>query len=97
MTADNASIQRNAALRLLANGDATVAEVASLIGTSRQLVAYWAKGGGLDPVANRQRRLVQLWLEAQVLGLPARGRARRHRSHKNRPPAEASPKGGRVR
>jgi transposase-like protein len=84
MTADNASTQRlrDAALRLLANGDATVAEVATLIGTSRQLVAYWAKGDGLDPVANRRRRLTQLWLEAQVLGRPTRSTARRHRSRK---------------
>jgi hypothetical protein len=83
--AESTTTQRRAALRLLAQGDATVAEVAGLIGSSRQRVAYWATSAGIDPIANRDLRLEQLWQEASVVARivaakPARAMPRRKRS-----------------
>lgn len=53
-----------AALELLRNGLATQAEVARLLGVSRQVLAYWIKIEGLDPVGARQAWLQQAWKQA---------------------------------
>lgn len=50
-----------AALALLRSGRATVADVAWLAGTSRQLVTYWARRARIDPIAARQAYLARLW------------------------------------
>jgi hypothetical protein len=56
---DEATIKR--ALRLMRAGRATMAEVAHLAGTSRQLVAHWAQRAGVDPIAARRAYLERLW------------------------------------
>jgi predicted DNA-binding protein YlxM (UPF0122 family) len=55
---------RLAALKLLARGDATMAEIAELADVSRQAVRKWAQAAGIDPVETRQRRLQELWKSA---------------------------------
>ena len=52
---------RRAALKLLAEGRATAAEVAWLAGVNRQNVTYWVKCANLDPVTLRAKHLLQLW------------------------------------
>lgn len=52
---------RGAALKLLADGVATMAEVANLAGTDRQLVAYWASRAGIDAVTTREQYLQRAW------------------------------------
>jgi hypothetical protein len=64
MTTQDATTQRNAALRLLADGGASVAEVANLLGTSRQRVQYWADAAGIDSVTARTHRLAAAWVTA---------------------------------
>jgi transposase-like protein len=54
---------RERALRLLAEGHATLSEVAELAGTSRQLVRHWANRAGIDPGKARDRYLRELWRE----------------------------------
>jgi len=57
----NESSTRAAAIELLRAGLATQSEVAELAGVSRQLVAYWAKQGEIDPGEARQRWLNEAW------------------------------------
>jgi len=53
-----------AALALLSNGRATMAEIADLASTSRQLVAFWAKRAGIDPMETRRQYLARVWNRA---------------------------------
>ena len=55
---------RAAALKIMANGHATIAEIAELVGISRQAVRMWAQRAKIDPVANRENYLVDLWAKA---------------------------------
>jgi predicted aminopeptidase len=55
---------RLAALKILARGHATMAEIAALAGVSRQGVRKWAQQAGIDPVETRRRRLQALWAAA---------------------------------
>src|SRR5258708_3217573 len=56
---------RERALRLLAEGCATLTEVAELAGTSRQLVRFWANRAGIDWATARDRHLRALWRETK--------------------------------
>ncbi len=53
--------ERRAALALLSAGLATLAEVAELARTSRQLVRYWAEAEGIDVAATRRKHLARHW------------------------------------
>lgn len=55
---------KSAALHMLAKGEATLAEVAQLAQTSRQLVRYWAKRTGIDPGKARDAFLARAWKRA---------------------------------
>ena len=55
---------RATALKLLAGGHATMAEIAELAGVTRQAVRKWAQQAQIDPVKTRQRRLQALWTKA---------------------------------
>ena len=55
---------RAAALKIMANGHATIAEIAELVGISRQAVRMWAQRAEIDPVANRESYLAELWAKA---------------------------------
>ena len=73
---------RAAALKIMANGHATIAEIAELVGISRQAVRMWAQRASIDPVANRQNYLINLWAKAN--GRPAQPRSsqpKRRRRH----------------
>ena len=48
---------RAAALKIMANGHATIAEIAELVGISRQAVRMWAQRAKIDPVASRENHL----------------------------------------
>jgi transposase-like protein len=50
-----------AALKLLASGQATVADIAALTGNSRQLIAYWALYAGIRATTTRAKYLAKLW------------------------------------
>jgi predicted transcriptional regulator len=52
---------RLAALKILTRGHATMAEIAELAGVTRQGVRKWAQQAGIDPVANRENYLLELW------------------------------------
>jgi predicted ArsR family transcriptional regulator len=64
---------RAAALKIMANGHATIAEIAELVGISRQAVRMWAQRAKIDPVANRENYLADLWAKAN--GQPAQPRS----------------------
>ena len=55
---------RAAALKIMAKGHATIAEIAELVGISRQAVRMWAQRAKIDPVANRENYLAELWAKA---------------------------------
>jgi predicted transcriptional regulator len=55
---------RAAALKIMTKGHATIAEIAELVGISRQAVRMWAQRAEIDPVANRERYLTELWAKA---------------------------------
>jgi predicted DNA-binding protein (UPF0251 family) len=55
---------RAAALKIMTSGHATIAEVAELVGISRQSMWRAAQRAGIDPVANRTRYLEELWAKA---------------------------------
>lgn len=56
-------MQRKAALLLLSNGSATMAEVAELAGVTRQAVRYWVDRNKINPHKARKKRVRQLWME----------------------------------
>ena len=62
MTPD--AITRSAALKIMADGRATIAEIAVLVGISRQAVRMWAQRANIDPVTNRENYLTNLWAKA---------------------------------
>ena len=55
---------RAAALKTMAKGHATIAEIAELVGISRLAVRMWAQRAKIDPVASRQEYLAELWAKA---------------------------------
>jgi predicted transcriptional regulator len=55
---------RAAALKIMADGRATIAEIAELVGISRQAVRMWAQRANIDPVTNRKNHLDNLWAKA---------------------------------
>ena len=55
---------RAAALKIMTNGSATIAEIAELIGISRQAVRMWAQRANINAVANRENYLADLWAKA---------------------------------
>jgi predicted DNA-binding protein (UPF0251 family) len=55
---------RMAALKIMTSGRATIAEVAELVGISRQSMWRAAQRAGIDPVANREKYLLELWKKA---------------------------------
>ena len=61
---------RAPAVRMLADGVATMSEVAELASTSRQLVRHWAKQAGIDAAAARAEYLQRAWAAANrpILG-----------------------------
>jgi len=52
---------RLAAIALMRDGRATMAEAANLAGTSRQLVAFWARRAGINPMQTRAEYLAREW------------------------------------
>ena len=72
----NTATTRAAALKIMADGRATIAEIAELVGISRQAVRMWAQRAEIDPVASRKGHLAGLW--AKALGQPARAGSKRH-------------------
>ena len=56
---------KHAALRLMASGRATIAEVANMIGITRQSVRQWAVDANLNVTEARQAFLVKLWQRTQ--------------------------------
>jgi hypothetical protein len=60
--------ERATALKIMAKGHATIAEIAELVGVSRQAVRMWAQRAKIDPVANRENYLTNLW--AKAMGRP---------------------------
>ena len=60
----NDATTRTAALKIMAKGHATIAEIADLVGISRQAVRMQAQRAGIDPVANRENYLRDLWAKA---------------------------------
>jgi predicted transcriptional regulator len=71
MTPDAAT--RAAALKIMADGHATIAEIAELVGISRQAVRMWGQRAKIDPVAARANYLAELWAKAS-------GQAKRRRA-----------------
>jgi transposase-like protein len=62
-TAQEHQAARRAAVKLASEGHATAAEIARLVGTSRQLVReVWLKE--IDVTRQRQKHLRKLWREA---------------------------------
>jgi len=55
------STKQEAALRLLRDGRTTMAEIAGLLHTSRQLINHWCRRRGINPVAAREHYLAKLW------------------------------------
>jgi predicted transcriptional regulator len=66
---------RAAALKIMAKGHATIAEIAELVGLSRQAVRMWAQRAKIDPVTSRQEHLAELWAKAN--GQPDQPKRRR--------------------
>jgi transposase-like protein len=52
---------KHAALRLMASGRATIAEVAKIVGITRQSVREWTVNAGLDVTKARAEFLAKLW------------------------------------
>lgn len=52
---------RDAAVAMLASGEATLSEVAQVAGVSRQLVRYWANKAGVDPSKARGAKIAKAW------------------------------------
>ena len=71
----NTATTRTAALKIMADGRATIAEIAELVGISRQAVRMWAQRAEIDPVTSRKGHLAELW--AKELGQPAQARSKR--------------------
>lgn len=75
---------RRLAVRLIVAGYATAAELASLLGVSRQAVYEWAEradadaGGGANYRVARERRLTLVWERASAAGLGAKGSTYEH-------------------
>ena len=59
---------KHAALRLMASGRATSAEVAKIVGITRQSVREWTVNAGLDVTKARQQFLAKLWQRTQNRG-----------------------------
>jgi len=59
---------KHAALRLMASGRATIAEVAKIVGITRQSVREWTVNAGLDVTKARQQFLAKLWQRTQNRG-----------------------------
>jgi predicted transcriptional regulator len=51
---------RAAALKIMTKGHATIAEIAELVGISRQAVRMWVQRANIDVGANRKRYLTNL-------------------------------------
>jgi predicted ArsR family transcriptional regulator len=66
---------RAAALKLMASGHATIAEIAELVGISRQAVRMWSVRAEIDVEACREKYLIELWAKALD------GRPKRRRPH----------------
>ena len=60
-----APANKHAALRLMVSGRATIAEVAKIIGITRQSVRQWAVDANLDVTKARQAFPVKLWQRTQ--------------------------------
>jgi transposase-like protein len=58
------STEYAAALALLRTGKATHAELARLLGCSRQLIRFWAKTAGIDAPRARDAYVAQAYTEA---------------------------------
>jgi len=52
---------RKAAVELASKGEATLAELARLAGTSRQLVRFWVLSAKVDAESRRRAHLRKLW------------------------------------
>lgn len=65
-TTERDPLARPAVLDLLREGSATLSEAAELAGTTRQLVAYWARTEGIDPMLTRAARLAKLWKQKRA-------------------------------
>lgn len=52
---------------LLRSGKATMAEVAALVGTSRQQIALWTNRAGINAVETRRAYLRSEWKEALII------------------------------
>ena len=63
-----APTNKHAALRLMASGRATIAEVAKIVGITRQSVREWAVNAGLDVTKARAEFLAKLWQRTQNRG-----------------------------
>ena len=50
--------RRAAVLKIMANGRATIAEIAELVGISRQAVRMWSQRAKIDAVANHENYLI---------------------------------------
>ena len=55
---------KNTAVRLMRSGEMTAAEVAMMLGTSRQAVRYWAVTAGVDLGEAREKYLRATWKKA---------------------------------
>ena len=55
---------RRAAVAAIRRGHLTMAEVADLAGTSRQLVAYWCAQAKVDARRARERYIAAEWTDA---------------------------------
>lgn len=65
MTNDDTTVplvDRRVVLKMLADGEATYAEIADLLQTSRQLVRFWAQSAGIDAGAARTTYLMRTYL-----------------------------------
>jgi transposase-like protein len=57
--------KRQAAVRLLKQGEASLSEVARLASVSRQVVRYWITAANIDWQAARRKRLKERWSETR--------------------------------
>ena len=53
------TVARKAAIELASRGEATISELARLVGTSRQLFRFWVRD--IDVPNRRRARLRKLW------------------------------------
>jgi hypothetical protein len=70
---------RATALKIMAKGHATIAEIAELVGISRQAVRMWAQRAKIDPVASREDYLSDLWAKALADRPPQSSQSKRRR------------------